>query len=66
MINFVEASNWKVGDTTLQLMWNVVQIKTPYQHFSAQICLLCSFPFLFNLFNAELRKGQKDDFTPFN
>jgi len=34
-----------------QIMWNVVQIKTLYQHFSAQICLLCSFPFLLNLFN---------------
>jgi len=33
-------------------MWNVVQIKTLYQYFSAQICLLCSFPFLF--------KGSKD------
>ena len=29
-------------------MWNIVQIKTLYQHFSAQICLFCSFPFLFN------------------
>jgi len=25
-------------------MWDVVQNKTLYQHFSAQICLLCSFP----------------------
>ena len=32
-------------------MWNVVQIKTLYQHFSAQICLLRSCPFLFNLLN---------------
>jgi len=24
-------------------MWNVVQIKTPYQHFSDQICLLDLF-----------------------
>ena len=27
------------------------KFKTPYQHFSAQICLLRSFPFLFNLLN---------------
>ena len=26
-----------------QIMCNVVQIKTIYQHFSAQICLLCFF-----------------------
>ena len=38
----------KVSNTALQIMWNVVQIKTLYQHFSAQMCLLRSFPFLFN------------------
>ena len=32
-------------------MWNVVQIKILNQHFSAQIRLRHSFPFLFNLFN---------------
>jgi len=31
----MEASNWKADDTTFQIMWNVVQIKTPFHHFSA-------------------------------
>jgi len=48
------------------MKWDVVQIKTLYQHFSAQICLLRSFPFLFNLLNTYLGKDQQDDFTPFN
>jgi len=37
----------KFGNRTLQIMRNVVQIKTLYQHFSAQICLLGAFSFLF-------------------
>jgi len=27
----------------ITIMWNVVQIKTLYQHFIVQICLLCCF-----------------------
>jgi len=35
--------NWRVCDTTLQIMWNVVQIKTLYQYFSAQNCFVALF-----------------------
>jgi len=40
----------KLGDAALQTMWNVIQIEALCQHFSAQICLLCSFLFLINFF----------------
>ena len=44
-------------------MWNVIQIKTLYQHFSAQICFLRSFPFLFNLVNT-LGRANKTTLLP--
>jgi len=40
-------------------MWNVVQIKTLYEHFSAQICLPCSFSFQFNLFILNWGRANK-------
>jgi len=45
-------------------MWNIVQIKTLYQYFSAQICLLCSFLLLFNIFNIYMRRGNKNILLP--
>jgi len=40
-------------------MQNVVQIKTLYQHSSAQIRLFCSFPFLFNLLALNWGRANK-------
>jgi len=47
----LETSKKKVGNRTFYVMWNFVEIETLDQNFSAQICLFCSFSFLFSLFN---------------
>jgi len=50
-------------------MWNVVQIKTLYQHFSAQICLLKQLYFIpstkFYKFQTYLKCQLPNSCTPF-
>jgi len=40
-------------------MWNVVQTKTPYQHFSTQSCILCSFHSYFTYSTLHWRRPNK-------